>query len=82
MLDGTLSRPRPTASTQFLFGVLIPVLGLVDGRLNIEAMSPAPLLMIDDHWKFADAFERRWYMARGSAGLPSAACDARQHESP
>jgi cytosine/adenosine deaminase-related metal-dependent hydrolase len=39
--------------TQFLFGVLIPVLGLVNGKLNLEAMSPAPLLMIDDDWRFA-----------------------------
>jgi hypothetical protein len=38
---------------QFLFGVLIPVFGLVDGKLNIEAMSPAPLLMADDDWRFA-----------------------------
>ncbi len=39
--------------TQFLFGVLIPVFGLVDGKLNIEAMSPAPLFMADDDWRFA-----------------------------
>ena len=92
--------------SQFLFGVLIPVLRLVDGRLNIEAMSPAPMFMIDDDWKLAtlgakldsasglvadssppyakyranlnhvtllgnpfapEAFERRWYTARGKA---------------
>ena len=105
---------------QFLFGVLIPVLGLVDGRLNIAAMSPAPMFMIDDHWRLAtlgaklesatglvrdssppyakyranlnhvtlrgnpfalDAFERRWYTARGNAGVPSIACDAIQNGS-
>jgi 5-methylthioadenosine/S-adenosylhomocysteine deaminase len=38
---------------QFLFGVLIPVFGLVDGKLNIEAMSPAPLFIADDDWRFA-----------------------------
>ncbi|HEV2667632.1 MAG TPA: hypothetical protein VG324_22145, partial [Blastocatellia bacterium] len=39
--------------TQFLFGVLIPVFGLVDGKLNLEAMAPAPLFMADDDWRFA-----------------------------
>jgi len=39
--------------TQFLFGVLIPVFGLVDGELNLEAMSPTPLFMADDDWLFA-----------------------------
>jgi hypothetical protein len=29
------------------------VFGLVDGKLNIEAMSPAPLFMADDDWRFA-----------------------------
>lgn len=38
---------------QFLFGVLIPAFGLVDNRLNIEAMSPVPLFTIDDHWRLA-----------------------------
>jgi len=38
---------------QFLFGVMIPVIGLVDSKLNIEAMSPAPLFMADDDWRFA-----------------------------
>jgi hypothetical protein len=38
---------------QFLFGGLIPVFGLVDGTLNIEAMSPAPLFMLDDDWRLA-----------------------------
>ena len=38
--------------TQFLFGVLIPVFGLVDGKLNLEGMSPAPLMMADDDWRF------------------------------
>jgi hypothetical protein len=39
--------------TQFLFGVLIPTFGLIDGKLNIEAMSPQPLFMADDDWRFA-----------------------------
>ena len=39
--------------TQFLFGVLVPTFGLVDGKLNIEAMSPAPLFMQDDDWRLA-----------------------------
>jgi cytosine/adenosine deaminase-related metal-dependent hydrolase len=39
--------------TQFLFGVLVPTFGLVDGKLNIEAMSPQPLFMADDEWRFA-----------------------------
>jgi 5-methylthioadenosine/S-adenosylhomocysteine deaminase len=39
--------------TQFLFGVLIPVFNLVDGKLNIEAMAPPPLLMHDDDWRLA-----------------------------
>ena len=38
---------------QFLFGVLVPVFTVVDGRLNIEAMSPPPLFMVDDDWRFA-----------------------------
>jgi 5-methylthioadenosine/S-adenosylhomocysteine deaminase len=38
---------------QFLFGVLIPVFGIVDGKLNLEAMSPPPLFMADDDWRFA-----------------------------
>jgi 5-methylthioadenosine/S-adenosylhomocysteine deaminase len=38
---------------QFLFGVLIPAFGLVDGNLNIEAMSPVPLFTIDDDWRLA-----------------------------
>jgi hypothetical protein len=38
---------------QFLFGVLIPVVGTVDGKLNIEAMSLAPLFMADDDCRFA-----------------------------
>ena len=41
------------SDTQFLFGVLIPTFGLVDGKLNIEAMSPAPLFMADDDWRLA-----------------------------
>lgn len=39
--------------TQFLFGVLIPIFGVVDGKLNIEAMSPAPLFTADDDWRLA-----------------------------
>ena len=39
--------------SQFLFGVLIPTFGLVDGKLNIEAMSPPPLFMVDDDWRLA-----------------------------
>jgi hypothetical protein len=38
---------------QFLFGVLIPAFGLVNGALNIEAMSPPPLFVIDDEWRLA-----------------------------
>jgi hypothetical protein len=38
---------------QFLFGVLIPAFGLVDSRLNIEAMSAAPLFTVDDDWRLA-----------------------------
>jgi hypothetical protein len=39
--------------SQFLFGVLIPVLGIVDGKLNLEAMSPPPLLTAHDDWRLA-----------------------------
>ncbi len=38
---------------QFLVGVLIPVFGLIDGILNIEAMSPSPLFTLDDDWRLA-----------------------------
>ena len=38
---------------QFLFGVLVPTFGLVNGKLNIEAMSPPPLFMADDDWRLA-----------------------------
>ena len=38
---------------QFLFGVLIPAFTVVNGRLNIEAMSPAPLFTVDDDWWLA-----------------------------
>jgi hypothetical protein len=38
---------------QFLFGVLIPVFGTVNGKLNLEAMAPAPLFMADDDWRLA-----------------------------
>jgi len=33
--------------------VLIPTFGLIDGKLNIEGMSPQPLFMADDQWRFA-----------------------------
>jgi hypothetical protein len=44
---------------QFLFGVLIPVVGTVDGKLNMEAMSPARLFMADDHWRLATLGAKR-----------------------
>jgi 5-methylthioadenosine/S-adenosylhomocysteine deaminase len=41
------------SDAQFLFGVLIPIFGTVDGKLNLEGMSVAPLFMADDDWRFA-----------------------------
>ncbi len=50
---------------QFLFGVLVPVFGTVDGKLNLEAMAPAPLFMADDDWRLATLGAR----VEGTTGL-------------
>jgi len=35
---------------QFLTSVLIPFFGAVDGKVNLEAVSPPPLFVADDDW--------------------------------
>jgi 5-methylthioadenosine/S-adenosylhomocysteine deaminase len=47
------SRFRGTASftdAEFRSFVLEPVFGMANGRLNLEAITPAPPLTVDDHW--------------------------------